>query len=553
MALIRRLNDLPRVVSSARATATAKRVDENVEPLYQPKEKSQARPEAEQPKPLPLPKPHAPFMDDDPIEDDGRPPQLSYGAPYDNARAYARRHCWQDGSLAMFYWGDKFWEWDGRIYEEVTDADLKARVYPFLDGSVRLEITKEEQKLVRFRPKPTHVKDLIDGLKAGLALPAWAAPPMHLDTGLRAGGVLMFKNGLLDLGTGKMVPATPKHWIHHGLEYEWKPGAPCPEWNAFLESIFPKDQQSKDAVEELLGLSMTEDVSFQKGVLLIGATRGGKGTIIQIGEALCGSYINVDLNTWMQGKDREGLIGKKMLAFPDERLKEPQWYGAKFDPGGIDHRSQTLLLKITSADEISLPQMYDGVWKGRLFGKVWIATNKTPNFNDQVLAITRWIYIAFEISFLGREDLTLADRIIANELPGVAGRCLGKYHGAKARGKLTQPDSGLHLRTDVVKTSDPFTQFMLETFVADPNGTVIISEAYKELLVWNRKRGGTLTEKIIPQNFRKYVRGVAGFQYVESASRPRDEEGNPTPRRYAGMRFRDAKDRDKEFDGDDED
>ena len=87
---------------------------------------------------------------------------------------------------------------------------------------------------------------------------------------------------------------------------------------------------------------------------------------------------------------------------------------AKFDPGGIDHKSQGLLLKITSADEITIPQMYESAWEGVLFGKVWIASNKTPNFNDQILATTRWIYIAFEISFKDREDLTLAAKIIAN-------------------------------------------------------------------------------------------------------------------------------------------
>jgi putative DNA primase/helicase len=518
------------------------RLFEEEKPAVAPVDLKPTREEPEQA--IPPPKPHAAFMHDTPIEDDRRP-ELSYASPYDNAREYARRHCWRDGSLALFAWAGKFWEWCGRIYEEVAEADMRARVYPFLDNSVRLEITKDEQRWVRFRPKPNHVRDLIDGLRAGVALPAWVVPPMHLDTGEHAGGVLMFKNGLVDVRTGEKVSATPKHWIHHGLGYEWKPETRCPVWDGFLESIFPGDQESKAAVEEGLGLSMTEDVSFQKGFLLIGATRGGKGTILQIGEALCGSYISMDLNTWMQGKDREGMIGRKMIAFPDVRLKEPKWYGAKFDPGGIDHKSQGLLLKITSADQITIPQMYESAWEGVLFGKVWIASNKTPNFNDQILATTRWIYIAFDISFKDREDLTLAARIIANELPGLAARCLWKYRLAKARGKLTQPAKGLQLQTAVAKSSDPFTQFMMETFVADPNGTVTFKTAYEELISWNKRHGRNLTESIIPQNFQKYARGIAGFQNIKNAPRPHD-----TPRRLAGMRLRNVKDLDEEFDDD---
>jgi len=548
MALIRRLID-PRFLSTTRsttkATVTAPKIDDVV-PLIRPKQKSEAGAEAEaQPKAIPPPKPHAAFMDDDPIEAGDRP-VLSYAAPYDSARAYARRHCWQEGSLATFAWGDKFWEWDGRIYEEIAPADLRARVYGFLDGSC-VRGGPPNFELSRYRPKPTHVSGVVDGLGAGLALPSWAEPPMHLDTGLRAGDVLMFKNGLLDLRTGERVPATPKHWIHRGLNYPWKPDALCPDWDAFLERAFPGDQQSKDAIEEGLGLSMTEDIGFQKGFLLIGKPRSGKGTILRVGEALTGSYVSMDLDKWLaDDKASEPLIGRKMIAFPDVRLKEGQWYGLRFDPGGLSYKSVQHLLKIVAGDKITLGRKYISAWEGVLFGKVWFVSNKYPNFNDPVLP-TRWIVIAFEVSYAGREDLTLSDRLIANELSGIAARCLAKYHLAKARGKLTQPTRGLRLSAEVAKSSDAFTQFMMETFVFDVDGLVSSPVAYQKLVRWCGSHGrADLLERIKSQNLRRYMRAVPGFEGIEKGPRPHGED-----RTIAKIRLRTKEEREKDFDDDD--
>ena len=93
---------------------------------------------------------------------------------------------------------------------------------------------------------------------------------------------------------------------------------------------------------------MTEDVSFQKGLMLIGKPRSGKGTTLRISEWLGGTraFISLDLDKWLQGEfSGEAMIGKKVLAFPDVRLKEGKWYGQNFDPGGVDYKSVQRLLK----------------------------------------------------------------------------------------------------------------------------------------------------------------------------------------------------------------
>jgi len=57
--------------------------------------------------------------------------------------------------------------------------------------------------------------------------------------------------------------------------------------------------------------------------------------------------------------------------------------------------------------------------------KLFLLSNKIPVLNDSILA-SRFIHIAFNVSFLGREDVTIPKRLEA-ELPGIANRCLTAY------------------------------------------------------------------------------------------------------------------------------
>ena len=320
-----------------------------------------------------------------------------------------------------------------------------------------------------------------------------------------------------------MAP-TPDLWIHRGIRYEWDAKAKCPQWLAFLESIFPGDPDAQDSVEELLGLSMTEDVSFQKGAMLVSEKpRCGKGTILRVGEGLSGSFVSMDFDEWNKDKACEPMIGKKMIAFPDVRLKEPKMYGSNFDPGGLDYHSVQRSLKITSGDALTIYRKYIAAWEGVLPGKMWLASNKLLNFNDTVLP-TRFVKLAFDVSFLNREDHLLSNKLLT-ELPGIANRCLAAYHRALARGRLIQPASGARLGKRVTLSSDAFAQFINENYVFDKQATeTTFAEIYGKLQLWCKSRGRSeILESVVPQNLKSKIRAVDGFDSVEGTSKSRKQ------------------------------
>jgi putative DNA primase/helicase len=461
---------------------------------------------------------------------------LSVTASYDNARSFVRRRCYQGGVLSLYRWREKWWQWNTRTYTELSEGELRSRIYGFLDASSKRD--GKEGQLVRFKPTPRHINDLLDGLKAGLMLPSWAEPPMRLDTGERLGTVMMFANGLFDLRTGEVVEPTAAYWLHHEVPYELLFDAECREWLAFLDRAFPGDPDAHALIEEMLGLSMTEDLSFQKGMLLIGEPRSGKGTLLKLLEGLIGSdsYATADVDTWFKSEfSQEGLIGKKAIAMPDVRLQPAKWYGMSYDAGGLDHKSIARLLKIIAGDTISVARKYQGKpWEGKFPGKVWIASNKVPNFNDATLP-TRFVKLWFRKSYLNREDIHLADKLLA-ELPGIAARCINAYARLRQRGRFIQPSSSDRLEAEIRQRSDAFTQWVEETFAADPNGQVKIGVAFGNFELWCGKHGHShLLKSITSKNLRNYLHKVPGFEHVTTC-RP-----NGSPVRYwAGIRFREA-------------
>ena len=112
----------------------------------------------------------------------------------------------------------------------------------------------------------------------------------------------------------------------------------------------------------------------------------------------------------------------------------------------------------------------------------------------------------------------------------------------------TQPARGLKLSAEIAKSSDAFTQFMMETFVFDPNGLVSSPVAYQKLVGWCGSHGRTdLLDRIKAQNLRRYMRGVPGFERIEKGPRPHGDD-----RTIAKIRLRTKEERDKDFDDDDE-
>jgi putative DNA primase/helicase len=465
------------------------------------------------------------------------PPTLNPNAPMDNAREFARRHCYENGECVVWYWQGQFWRWNGKYYAAEEPEETEGQVWKFLDGALRWA---GQGRTDRFQPTERHVRGVMAALKACLALGKGCQPPMWLSTRQPATDCIAFRNGVVNVLTGELRQPTPDLWVQSALGFDWDLDAECPRWVQFLEQAFPGDEESKQFAEEWMGYCMTEETRFQKGAMLIGERRSGKGTITHVLRKLVGdaSYVGLSFDTWVSTENsRAPMIGKRVGVFADVKFKEGRAYGSSFDPGGITHVSAGLLLNITGEDPLTLGRKNIGAWEGQLRLKLMLLANRVLNFNDPGGVLpSRFVKLHFGVSFFGREDPYLKDKLSA-ELSGIAARCVAAYQRLCERGRFVQPQSADALEREVLAASDPFTAMALECFEPDHDGVVIKTLAYSRFETWcEQNRRNDI--RVASNQFGKALRGVAGFERINE-SRPIDAAiGKQGPRVWLGMRLR---------------
>jgi putative DNA primase/helicase len=201
-----------------------------------------------------------------------------------------------------------FKRWNGQWYEDVEEDQIRAQVYDFLDRAV-------EPNGNRIKPKPKNANEVMDGLKAGTNLvtadvPFW----IGVDGRPEPRGLLVCRNGLLELGTGKLWGHDPRLFCLNSVDFDFDPRARAPRWEQFLGEVWPGDEEAVATLQEFFGL--------WKACGLIGPPRSGKGTIGRVLKGLLGStnYTAVSLQSLGTEFGLEHLIGKKLALVPDVKL-----------------------------------------------------------------------------------------------------------------------------------------------------------------------------------------------------------------------------------------
>jgi phage/plasmid-associated DNA primase len=110
--------------------------------------------------------------------------------------------------------------------------------------------------------------------------------------------------------------------------------------------------------------------------------------------------------------------------------------------------------------------------------KVFLISNDIPNLNDPIL-VTRFIKIAFNVSFRDREDLTLGARL----------KAVSAYRRLCRRGSFIQPTTGLQLAKEIATKSNPYRAFVEDRCVLDAEGMVQCTSLFFAFDGWCRENG----------------------------------------------------------------
>ncbi|MFJ1253409.1 phage/plasmid primase, P4 family [Cupriavidus sp. CuC1] len=372
-----------------------------------------------------------------------------------------------------------WYEHAGPCYAEKPDESVRASMWRFLDGALKYG---KQGAVEAFNPSKGQVDSALDALRAQLLVEN-VAPPCWFPgySGPDAAHTVSVTNGLLHIPTRRLLPHSVGFFTLNTLPYAWDEQARCAEWLAFLDRVWPDDQESKDALQEMFGYLLTPDTSQQKMFLLVGPKRSGKGTIGRVLSALIGreNVVSPTLTSLTTQFGLEPLIDKLVALIPDARV------GAQSNTQAIVER----LLMVSGEDRITVDRKNKTAWSGTMSARFVVLTNETPQLGDASGALAgRFITIAMQRSFFGQEDLGLTARLLA-ELPGIFQWALEGRARLQARRFFTQPESGLEQAEELAELSSPVSAFVKDYCECGSAYEVEASTLYEAWRSWCSTQG----------------------------------------------------------------
>lgn len=414
--------------------------------------------------------------------------------PPSHPMAVARRLLpdWQteDGKLVCRRWRASWMRWTGTCWREIDEAQVRKGMYERLEHAVfrvpGKDGVSEERDWAPTKPK---ISNLLDALGAITLLPTDTDAPAWLDGADVSepddGPIVACANGLLRIRDRALRAHTPGFFNLVSVPFAYDPDATAPTWEHFLSQVWPDDPDAIAALQEWFGYVLSGRTDLQKILLMVGPSRSGKGTIARVlkalvgkenlaGPTLAGLGTNFGLAT---------LVGKSLAIISDARLS-----------GNDNTQVVERLLTISGDDTIDVDRKYREQWTGKLPSRLMILSNELPHFGDSSGVIAnRFVLLSMRVSWLGKEDPTLTDRLTA-EMPGILNWALDGLARLQRTRRITEPTSSRDAVTTMRDTASPTSAFVRERCTTGPTCTVPVDDLWTVWREWaedNGVRAGT--------------------------------------------------------------
>jgi putative DNA primase/helicase len=310
---------------------------------------------------------------------------------------------------------DKFcWTWKTTHWEEIGNSELENFAQRHFDPFVKSESAEEFRKLV-------HRWNLVD-------------PKEMAENSVCK---VNFKNGVLDLKTGKFGPHEPDNWFKYTLPYDYDPKAKAPVFTKFLHEVTGGKEILIKTLLEFGGYSLSGDeCKYAKALVLEGEGSNGKSTFIDILKKVAGrgSYQTLSFSE-INSIDRRSALDGTLFNITEETPN-------KF-------MDTTTFKNLVSGGELNVRKLYKNSYPMRNRAKLIFSCNALPSTTDASRGFfRRFLIVPFNQTFSAENnnvDVHIQDKM-AKELPGIFNMMLTAYHELKKRGcfaKQLQKDEDL--------------------------------------------------------------------------------------------------------------
>jgi putative DNA primase/helicase len=374
------------------------------------------------------------------------------------------------GNVGWFVWDGARWSVDDRgAAAKAVFATLRAALTEAVDlpGKARDELHSD----VRRCETAAGVNGV---LELASALDSFAAVVGDLDADPY---LLNTATGTLDLRTGALREADPADRITKVCGAGYDPAATSEAWQDFLAQALP-DPDVREFLRRLIGLSLVGKVIEHVLPIFTGTGRNGKGTFVRTIGAAFGDYAIEAEPELFLARDRSHPTGQ--LDLRGIRLATCQ----ETDEGR--RLAVATVKRLTGGDPIRARAMRQDFVEFMPSHLPVMITNHLPRVpGDDPALWARLLVIPFDVSFLGREDTGLGDRL-ALELPGVLAWAVAGYCEYRDQ-RLNAPPAVTAATKNYRVSSDALAQFIEDCCLTGPSYYVRSSDLWHAWSEWCRQ------------------------------------------------------------------
>ncbi|MCE9548358.1 MAG: DUF5906 domain-containing protein [Planctomycetia bacterium] len=373
-------------------------------------------------------------------------------------------------SPVLLYYRSSYWRWLSPRWQPVKEDQLKGEI---TQSILRSGVAEVSAKLLV--DLLTNLRGMVLHQRWDVEMPMRYTPNQVIERPMCLAcqnGVLDFEH--LDAPELALSPTTPNYFTACSIPVDYDPGAQCPRWLAFLNQALPRtseDDRRQEVLQQFFGYSLLPECRYEAMLILYGAGRTGKSTVLTVWERMLGSenvarvlfeqignnfrlvdlqnkYVNLSSEIDFMGKGREGL-----------------------------------LKQIISGEPITSDRKHKDSVKLRLFVKLVFACNDLPNISDTSEGMwRRLLIIPFENPVPKEQvNIMLADELSA-EAPGILSWALAGLQQLREQGHFSECGKGAAAIGEHRTTSDTVAEF-LEECCRSLEGWAVHSQRLYELYV----------------------------------------------------------------------
>lgn len=360
---------------------------------------------------------------------------------------------------SLLHVGNVGWHvWDGTRWAPDQRGDAAKAVFATLKAALEeaVDLGRKERDELHADVRRCETAAGVDGvLRLAAALEPFAAVVGDLDADPY---LLNTSTGTLDLRTGRVRPHDPDDRITKVCGAGYDPGADAGSWETFLTEALP-DPQVRAFLQRLAGLSLVGKVVEHVLPILTGTGRNGKGTFVRTFSAALGDYAIEAEPELFLARDRAHPTGQ--LDLRGIRFATCQ----ETDDG--KRLAVATVKRLTGGDTIRARAMRQDFVQFAPSHMAVMVSNHLPKVPaDDPALWARLLVIPWDVSFLGREDTGLGDRL-ALELPGVLAWAVHGYREYLVD-RLAPPEAVTLATGHYRMSSDALGQFVEDRCLTGP-------------------------------------------------------------------------------------